>query len=228
MKSESPVEPQESFATTAGGTVRDDRVPAWLTGVVVLLMLAVVGVVGLLVWSVFVQDEIPLTKAERDVLYYQDIVKHDPQDYKARTQLAAALLGTGKTDDALAEVDRALELEERSLDAYIVKATAFENTGRVDDAIATYEKAVELLAGAYEPSFRLAKLYIAQDRLGDAASLLDSLLEFSPAAADAMALRGQVYQLQGDKENARAMYERALEFVPDLPEALDGLTSLGS
>jgi tetratricopeptide (TPR) repeat protein len=72
-----------------------------------------------------------------------------------------------------------------------------------------------------------ANIYREQERWDEGMEMLDEYLEFEPRAANVLADRAHLKLQTGDREGAEADYREALRYVPDLPEALEGLQTIG-
>jgi tetratricopeptide (TPR) repeat protein len=88
----------------------------------------------------------------------------------ARTfvELGEALARAGRTDDAMANLRRAVELDERVGEAHAALAGLLDRARRPAEALAEYEVAVELLPDNDGIRGRLAELLLAQGRSADA------------------------------------------------------------
>jgi tetratricopeptide (TPR) repeat protein len=209
-----------------GGDGQEQHTPFWLTGLVLVLILGVLVVGGLLVRSVFMPTEQVTTAAERDLVIYKQRVAAAPNDWKVRVKLAAAYLAAGEPARAITEADRAIAIEERAVDAHLVKGYAYEGMGDTAKAEKEYLEVLKYVDAASDANMRLAALYMTQNKLDKAAERLDALLAANPGAADALVLRAHVFALAGDKVKAKEMYEKALTFIPDYRDAIEGLKAL--
>jgi tetratricopeptide (TPR) repeat protein len=197
-----------------------------LPGLVAILFLAVIAMTGLLASSVLFGDGTPATKAERDLAVHQQLVREKPEDSERRVKLAAAYLQVGAPEAALREAELAMRHEVYSLDAYLVKATAYQHLGDLDQAQASYEALLELTPRDARSRVRLAELHLAENELAEAAAHLDLALEAQPRASDILALRGNVHEVEGEAEKARGLYEEALRYYPQYDRAVEGLARL--
>jgi len=122
-----------------------------------------------------------------------------PDDWSARRQLAEALLGNGKREAGLRELEAVMVGLERSHDLDGARSVA-EELIRVDpNSVRHHQKRVEY-------AFRTA----------DAVRLPQAYLEL----ADALFRAGQ-------PEKARAVYQRVIELAPDDPRARAALSAFG-
>jgi tetratricopeptide (TPR) repeat protein len=117
-----------------------NRGPNWaaiLRGAIVLVTVAIV-VVGVLVVRAAIQasnDKTPRTEAERAVMVAEEAVKSDPNDARARANLAAAYLAAGRYSDASKQAEYAIRLNPDEGTGYLVAGIAARELGRYEEAI---------------------------------------------------------------------------------------------
>jgi len=121
----------------------------------------------------------------------------------------------GELDQALADYNRALELDPNLAGAYLDRGIVYSQKGDQDRAVTDYNRALEL-----NPSD--AKVYynrgLAYNRRGDwdqAIADCTRALELNPTYALAYSSRGSSYLKKGDWDRALADYNRALELNPN-------------
>ncbi|MEM7048793.1 MAG: alkaline phosphatase family protein [Acidobacteriota bacterium] len=169
---------------------------------------------------------------------YARLVAEEPDNAALRASFAGALGSLGRHEEALRELDRALELEPLNVEAYHNRAVLFELREEVDAAIADYRTALRY-DPQYEPSAEaLLRLTGRRDPRPAAEPAVARLIEGAseaarrgdyPAALHLLATaegqapnevliyqyRSNVAYLMGDRAGAIAALERALELEPD-------------
>jgi eukaryotic-like serine/threonine-protein kinase len=131
--------------------------------------------------------------------------------------LGSVYSATGKNTQAIAELNRALELAPNSDEAYRNLGDAYAASGQSDEAIAAFQKAVA--ANTYNWSNHIA-LGNAYWRLGDNAKALpefQKVTEIAPENPIAYENIGSVYLRQGKWSEAIPQYQKALTLSPDSP-----------
>lgn len=120
----------------------------------------------------------------------------------------------GSYDQAIADFQKAIELNARYADAYDALGTAYKRKNDYDKAIANYNKAVEI-----DPNF--AKAYtnrgLAYFYKGDYAKALadhNKAIELDPKMSAAYNNRAAVYDAQNKPELEIADYKKAVELDP--------------
>jgi predicted AlkP superfamily phosphohydrolase/phosphomutase/Tfp pilus assembly protein PilF len=172
---------------------------------------------------------------------YERLIGKDSEDGAVLASYAGALGALGRYDEALVQLDRAIELDPLNAEAYHNRGLVYERQGKRGEALAEYRTAlryrtdyeparVALLrlegsAGpkrAQTPNEKLATLLAERAssaaRHGDydsAMKQLDEAERIAPELALVYQYRSNVAFLRGEREAAIAALERALELEPD-------------
>ncbi len=172
---------------------------------------------------------------------YAELVAANPDDGSLRASLAGALGALGRYDEALLELDRAIELQPLNPEAYHNRGAVQEKRGNRTEAIAQYGLALRYNP-QYQPSLdalvrltgsarvnepkseseqrasELAQQAGEAARRGDSAAAMKYLDEAESLAPDYASVhqhRSNVAFLMGDFEAAKEALRKALEIEPD-------------
>jgi tetratricopeptide (TPR) repeat protein len=148
-------------------------------------------------------------------------------DAQGYTTLGQALAKSGKTEEALAEFDRALALDPYNVQALYGRGLIYQDEKRHQQAIEDFTAANGLKPQQVEPLLARATSYLALDKARQAASDLDEAVLADPNSAQAWSARGVTYERLGDKAKASASYGRALALRPKDDAARNGLARTG-
>jgi len=121
----------------------------------------------------------------------------------------------GKYDEAIAEFQRAIELDPDSSESHRNLGAAYLEQGKLDEAVASYEKAIELDPGFGEAYGDLAAAYIDLGKLAEAVAAGDKAIALAPEYANAHYNLGLTYANQGRFEKAITEYKEAIRINPD-------------
>ena len=149
---------------------------------------------------------------------------NDSQGYATRGQVLAK---SGKTEEALAEFDRALALDPYNVAALYGRGLVYQGEKQHQEAIADFTAANGLSPQKVEPLLSRAACYLALDKTKEAAIDLDEAVQADPNSAPAWSARGQAYERLGDKTKAAASYGRAVALRPKDEAARSGLARTG-
>lgn len=137
-------------------------------------------------------------------------------------QRAVLLHKQGRTLDALADLQVALEKRPSRFEAYATMALCYQDQARWPDAEKAWVKAIEGNNSVAEWHYRLGKIYESHGNRATAATELDKtieLIESRPNTTiawhiDAYFLYGETMQSTGQKEKALKGYRRFLQLAP--------------
>jgi len=129
--------------------------------------------------------------------------------------------GTGKAEQAVDDLQRALAREPRNPDAYRELANAYRRLQRQADAERTYQRALELQPDSWVTRNNYASYLFAvgQQRYGDAEAQYKRALEIVPDNARLWYNLGGTHWYQGKRDEARAAFRKSLELSPTAPAA---------
>ena len=149
---------------------------------------------------------------------------NEAQGYTTRGQVLAK---SGKTEEALAEFDRALTLDPYNAQALYGRGLIYQSEKQHQRAIEDFTAANGLTPQRTEPLLARATSYLALDKTKEAAADLDEAVQTDPNSAPAWATRGLIYERLGDKAKAAASYSRAIALRPKDEASRSGLARVG-
>ncbi|MFL6276106.1 MAG: protein kinase domain-containing protein [Blastocatellia bacterium] len=121
---------------------------------------------------------------------------------------ALYLAAMRRTDEAIAEIERAEQLDPLSLPIITNKGWIFYLARRDDEALATLARALELDQDFVLAHRRLGQVYESQRRFGDARREYERCLQLAPNDVESLAALGHAYGVSGETERAREIISR--------------------
>ena len=137
------------------------------------------------------------------------------------------LARSGKTEEALAEFEKALELDPYNAQALYGRGLVYQGEKQHEKAIEDFAAAHGLTPQRAEPLVARAVSYLAIDKVKDAVTDLDEAVQADPNSASAWSHRGLAYERLGEKDKAKISYSRALTLRPRDDAAKNGLSRVG-
>jgi tetratricopeptide (TPR) repeat protein len=118
-------------------------------------------------------------------------------------------------DEALADVEAALELEPTAEDAYLLRGKCHEKLGDADRALANYHR--HLAANPRDPDALkvVADALVSRGEAGKAIALYRRAIARAPDRADLHRARARAHASAGDAQRAFDDVSRAIELQPD-------------
>jgi Tfp pilus assembly protein PilF len=145
---------------------------------------------------------------------------------------SAALLQSGRPDEAIAMAQRALQVPgyDQPARAYTNIGIAYLNKGALVQAAEHFRKALDYQANLPETHHNLGLAYTGLGRRAEAMREFREAIRFRPSYVDAYLGLGNVLLEEGRKDEARLVFERVIALAPgsdlaaDLREQLKSLT----
>jgi tetratricopeptide (TPR) repeat protein len=133
--------------------------------------------------------------------------------------IGAELSNEGRWEEAIAEFDKAIDLDPDYAMAYYNRGLTYHKLEKHDQAIADYGKAIELDPGYSEAHYNRGHAFFELDEYGLAIADFDKAISLDPDDAEAYVNRGSAYAKLGERDQAIADYEKALTLTTD-PEVV--------
>ncbi len=121
----------------------------------------------------------------------------------------------GELAQAVAEFEKAVELDPNDAEAYRNLGTAYGEQGKWDDSAAAYEQAIEVNPDFGEAYADMAGAYFYIGKLAEATAAGEKGIELAPDYATAYNNLGIIYGSQGQIDAALALFEQAIELDPN-------------
>jgi tetratricopeptide (TPR) repeat protein len=137
------------------------------------------------------------------------------QHYDRGVNLAKA----GQYEQAIAEFDKAIELDPNYTAAYANRGNVYSQIGQHDKAIADCNKAIELDPDDAEVYGNRAAVYSHMGEHDKAIADYNKAIELDPNYAQAYYNRGIAYSSLGEYDKAIADYTKAIELNPNYAKA---------
>ena len=148
-------------------------------------------------------------------------------DAHAATTRGQALARSGRTEEALAEFDKAITLDPHHAEALYSRGLLYQGEKRHKLAIDDFTSANGLTPQRAEPLLGRAISYLALDKSKEAAADLDEAAQADPNNAQIWTTRGLAYERLGDKTKAAGSYGRAIGIRPKDEAAQSGFARVG-
>jgi protein O-mannosyl-transferase len=150
---------------------------------------------------------------------WTDTVAKNPTSWTGHEILGLTFSQQGRTDEAIAHFQKALELNPDYVDARNNLGIALDKKGRSDEAIEQYTKALKLDPDYAQAHYNLANVLLAKGRPDEAILHFQKALEINPDYPGADNNLGLALARKGQVGQAIEEYTKALKLDPNYVEA---------
>jgi Flp pilus assembly protein TadD len=144
-------------------------------------------------------------------------------NYVAHNDLGDALFRKGRTDEAIPQFQKALEIKPDYAEACNHLGNVLLQQGQTEKAIAQFQKTLEIKPDYAEACNNLGNALLQQGRLNEATAHFQKALEIEPDYVEAHNNLGLALLQQGRMAEAITHYQKALDIKPDYPEIQNNL-----
>ena len=150
---------------------------------------------------------------------FQDIIKNQPTNYKAHTNIGAISLQLGKFDDAEFNFKNAIKHNPMFEIAYFNLGITQKKQGKFNDAEISFKNAINLREDYLEANTNLGMVFIEQGKFKKAEECFKRIIKYKPKFAEAYYNLGVTYGKLSRFDLAEFHYKRALELKPEFIDA---------
>lgn len=154
---------------------------------------------------------------------YKALLGHTPGHIRARNNLAMLLERSGDQAGALAEYDRALDIESENVTLLTNRGALLGTMGRYAAAERDLKRVLRGEPGHIEALFNLGVVMTKKGLWAEAVEHLRRAVELDPSRGPTHYYLGEALNHIDDLAGAMSAYLRAAELMPDNPRALYGL-----
>jgi hypothetical protein len=151
-----------------------------------------------------------------------EIVPVSAGDAGSYLRRAAAWIGRGDLDRALADYDQAIQLDRGNVAAYRGRGLLWRQRGDADRALADLGHAIRLSFSDPDIYRERGLIWYERGRYDRAIADFNQAIKLAPRFANAYLHRGEAFLHKGEFKTALADFEHALQLAPNLAEARRG------
>lgn len=125
-----------------------------------------------------------------------------PRTVKGNISQGIWFLGKMQTGNAILAFDRALQLDDKSVESRYLLAQTLEGAGRTEEAVREYRQVIKESPNLAAPHFNLAMIYRVQSKFKEAEAEFKEAVRLFPDFTAAHLQLGTIYYNREDWENA--------------------------
>ncbi len=150
---------------------------------------------------------------------YQEVLKLYPQEFNSLHLSGVIALQTGKRDEGLALIDRAIAVNPGSAPAHNNRGNALKDLQRLPEALASYERTLSINPGFVDAWNNRGNVLLSLKRPEEALASYDRALALKADDAEVHNNRGNALMELSRAGEALASYDRALALKSSYAEA---------
>src|SRR5271165_2882135 len=150
---------------------------------------------------------------------YRRLLKRDPDDADALTNLGAALFNLGQVKESIGSCQRAIQVAPASPLAYSILSSALRSSGFMAESEAAARQALKLKPRDPDALLSLGATQLARSHFNEAKASFTQLLKIAPRHATALVGLSEIAKINGRFSDAEDLLKRALRINGDLPGA---------
>ena len=154
---------------------------------------------------------------------WETTISKNPNSWMAYHNLGTVFLQMGRTDEAIAQFNKALEIDRNYAAAHNSLGNALLRIERVDESLAHLQKALELNPNYAEAHNNLGNTLVQMGKWSQAAAHYTRAFEIDPRYAEAHNNLGALLLQMGRVDESFAHLQRALEIDSEEAEAHSNL-----
>jgi len=153
---------------------------------------------------------------KKAITYLGKIVKADPDDFEAWTELGTAYFQRGKEKEAQRAYENAVKAQPEFLLALINLSKLFISKKQPEEALQAATRAVQVESSSAEANYLLGEAYLMAKKGSKAVGFLNQAIQLDPVGMAEVHLRlAALYDRAGYKNLAAREYQLFLEKKPD-------------
>jgi tetratricopeptide (TPR) repeat protein len=162
-------------------------------------------------------EQSPAAVGEAERLAKQ-ILEKDPNHVEAHVLMGSVLFAQGKKQEALAELNHAVELNPQRVETYLSVARFYVQTNDIAGAEAIYQRAISVSSNSAMAHYEYGKFLVGAQRLNEAEAEFQRAVQVEPQNRDAQFILASFYLVNRQLDKAEAAYTSLAELDKDKPE----------
>ena len=155
-------------------------------------------------------------------------IERHPKDDEALSLRASVLFNLGRTNEALVDINKAVELQPSNVDYRLQQADIQFATGNVETCYKSLAEAERLAPESNEVQLKMGEVMFYSRDYDRALKCLSNVTAREPDNQTALFMKGFIYKEKGDTASAVTLLRRVCDLYPDYEPAFEELGILYS
>ena len=162
--------------------------------------------------------------SNEEVLKVLDIQIHKhPKDDKLYYDRAKVYMEMGRVNDAIADLSRAVALNDKKPEYHMLLGDAYLANGRIEQSYTSLQRALDLDPDNQEAILKLGEISYYSHNYDRAMECLNRVTAKDPQNRTALFMKGFIYKETGDTTNAVALLRKVCDLYPNYEPAFEEL-----
>ncbi|HEV8141032.1 MAG TPA: tetratricopeptide repeat protein, partial [Pyrinomonadaceae bacterium] len=148
----------------------------------------------------------------------KQILEKDPNHIEAHILMGSVLFAQDKKQEALAELNRAVELNPQRVESYLSLARFYVQTNDIAGAEVIYQRAISVNSGSATAHYEYGKFLVGAQRLNEAEAEFQRAVQAEPQNREAQFILASFYLVNKQFDKAEAAYKSLAELDKNKPE----------
>ncbi len=147
---------------------------------------------------------------QSDFSLWSDVLKKSPNKARAHLNMGIAYAGQNLYQEAIDELNIAIQMDEDSFEAYNNLGAVYTRLGKKEEAQKYYQIALDINPASVIARYNLAENFLSQGEKEKALMQFQKLLDIYSDFAPAYDKLGVIYFQKGDLDQAKAFFQKAI------------------
>ena len=152
-------------------------------------------------------------------LLAKEVLQKDPKHIEGHILLGSVLVAQGQKDEALAELNRAIEIDPKRVESYLSLTRFYVVTKDEAKAEEVFKKAISIDPSSGRVHTEYGKFLVQANRRAEAEPELKKAVELAPADRNARFTLGSFYLVNKQLDKAEETYKALADLDKDKPES---------
>ena len=161
------------------------------------------------------QSPAAISEAER---LAKEVLDKDPNHIEGHILMGSVLFAQKKKQEALAELNHAVDLNPQRVESYLSLARFYVQTNDLAGAEAIYQRAISVSSGSAMAHYEYGKFLVGAQRLDQAEAEFQRAVQIEPQNREAQFILASFYLVNKQLDKAEAAYKSLAELDKRKPE----------
>lgn len=148
----------------------------------------------------------------------KEVLTKDPNHIEGHILMGSVLFAQDKKQEALAELNHAVELDPKRVESYLSLARYYVQTNDIAGAEGIYQRAISVSGGSAQAHYEYGKFLVGAKRNDEAEAEFQKAVQAEPQNRDAQFIIASFYLINKQFDKAEAAYKALAELDKDKPE----------